>query len=1696
MSQKQNQMSGGVENYAQLNAPERDVRYTENLKQYQEKLRFLETSAAGKPELKSMLKDPNKQTCLVGLVQRLSDGSLQFISPEMRDALQKQQMAKLGIDEKILKANGEANRGVENFVHDTATAYDDLVKAVEDAGLGNVDLPAKANSLEHQDDFRKEFSDKRSLFLSAARIVIAAKSDKISQEVVLEKLLDMLSDYLQEPGLQNSLEAALNGGKASFEDKKLEDILKILKDAASLRVFSTSDFTKKKNAIDAEIVTVKASQDAIILAQTGARQEWNKLMTGDHLAPAEVKAAYDKLLGESEAKDMIAKSFIGTILNIAALRAALAAKGINIIEADLRNAIGVPVGNVEKKALKEKELVALITSESRKVVFVAGGKLVGIWWDWIASLPDNVIPQADDKNLYDLIMKNKALYRARSAIETLETWPATGDNHMENAFKQLRDLQSEVDLIGKAIGPASTPAEKARQAAMLLDTAKAVYEDLEKGTNFSIQPNQHIRNVAFYLAMTKGMVDAKKYLENPQAYALQNPDLADPVADYVGRVNQAETMSGRDILQPMTNDTGIRVIPHALTQILSDMRTKKGVSLSVDDLINDKAKAGVILSAILYDDPAFNRKGASKALVAAYTQDKDQTYAFKTKEKGVDKTVDVPMTSMQASLYVRLIHQHLAHQVQDKNVVRKQLERGGHSKDLLSTVRTAMDTLSDMFNSGDRAEQLLAGGLAFGALYAIYRAWKAEGMWRNVLIGIPAFVGLDIAVKRATGKGVLDRMNMRFVPENERSSSLEQFVRSSRKEKQFNLDDEPGRVAVAELMNPKSPIGIGQLLDWRDKVKSNGGSDFTAGIPSSLRVNKVVAAIGIASANQFPGAELRKQGYETMLKALEYLCIQTADRNALGGGTPEQRAALGATHLRKRYVNFNENYIADMGIAKKLKDAAKKRPGGQFTMEDVLIFERPTPAVNAALDETTFSELGWAKLGVLGASAKNKFEQGASFLQVKVEHAIDQTPLLIGDVVDNSMESIESFKKWAIVSGFKFKAEVVEDLQASWVLLKKLCSEAGVLVSQTPQGLNWVFEKGKAGVDFVRERKALELYREMRAHGVTGRILQGFEAAFFAFFGKRVENIDIQEVSQVHTFRTDLVALMNNAAKPLGARHENLVDKWLTQIGIELPTQDPNTKEFIEKDTKDPAERMLRYELLKREIFSFMAADRAQEIFNNRDNKNYTSKKRLDVTWPVDFDPATMKFNVAARDVNLVQAYDYIRSRYNNAEILSVIGQDRVLSGALKDYADQNNGTFMGGAADWSAYLTSFLSYEKAKDYTVYELAKYTDGLKQEAKVTLQPDEYKKYEEYLSTLTTNVLLESMLSNKDNPQGMDLTLKVKDAQNYLDALRSRRGNSPEVKRVTSGDIRDREKLFAAFSVPDVGMPDELGLALNHPRAKWMLAGVEPPDVSEQDLEKHEEVKQIDDDELAQAEEAPFDNTDLQSQKDLLGEIRKARGRSTKLREKFDNTLASLNAKNYDGNKDEFHNYLQGVNVPNIKNVADRILPSLKKADDLRPLLQLRTSANDVERARIQYLIDRAVVQILSKGVIDKDPLLSLKGLQNPAAEVELLKLYKAAGELAPLLHDTISWVLEFSVLKNNGYAEMSLEEFNLKYFKDSKQLPLSRPWRTVGEWFGNQWDPSPEACERFKTKAKGTFNALEPKVRSRLKSAEGSLEKLQ
>ncbi|MSR67942.1 hypothetical protein EXS65_03930 [Candidatus Peribacteria bacterium] len=1696
MSQKQNQMSGGVENYAQLNAPERDVRYTENLKQYQEKLRFLETSAAGKPELKSMLKDPNKQTCLVGLVQRLSDGSLQFISPEMRDALQKQQMAKLGIDEKILKANGEANRGVENFVHDTATAYDDLVKAVEDAGLGNVDLPAKANSLEHQDDFRKEFSDKRSLFLSAARIVIAAKSDKIGQEVVLEKLLDMLSDYLHEPGLQNSLEAALNGGKASFEDKKLEDILKILKDAASLRVFSTSDFTKKKNAIDAEIVIVKASQDAIILAQTSARQEWNKLMTGDHPAPAEVKAAYDKLLGESEAKDIIAKCFDGNILNFDKLRAALAVNDIVLTELDLRNFIGVPpVGNVEKKALKEKELIAFITSESRKVVFVAGGKIIGIWWDWIASLPDNVIPQANDKALYDFIMKNKALYRAKSAIETLETWPATGDNHMENAFKQLRDLQSEVDLIGKAIGPASTPAEKARQAAMLLDTAKAVYEDLEKGTNFSIQPNQHIRNVAFYLAMTKGMVDAKKYLENPQAYALQNPDLADPVADYVGRVNQAETMSGRDILQPMTNDTGIRVIPHALTQILSDMRTKKGVSLSVDDLINDKAKAGVILSAILYDDPAFNRKGASKALVAAYTQDKDQTYAFKTKEKGAEKTVDVPMTSMQASLYVRLIHQHLAHQVQDKNVVRKQLERGGHSKDLLSTVRTAMDTLSDMFNSGDRAEQLLAGGLAFGALYAIYRAWKAEGMWRNVLIGIPAFVGLDIAVKRATGKGVLDRMNMRFVPENERSSSLEQFVRSSRKEKQFNLDDEPGRVAVAELMNPKSPIGIGQLLDWRDKVKSNGGSDFTAGIPSSLRVNKVVAAIGIASANQFPGAELRKQGYETMLKALEYLCIQTADRNALGGGTPEQRAALGATHLRKRYVNFNENYIADMGIAKKLKDAAKKRPGGQFTMEDVLIFERPTPAVNAALDETTFSELGWAKLGVLGASAKNKFEQGASFLQVKVEHAIDQTPLLIGDVVDNSMESIESFRKWAIVSGFKIKAEVVEDLQASWVLLKKLCSEAGVLVSQTPQGLNWVFEKGKAGVDWVRERKALELYREMRAHGVTGRILQGFEAAFFAFFGKRVENIDIQEVSKVQNFRSDLVALMDNAAVPTGARHANLVNKWLTQIGIKLPVQDPITKEFTEKDTKDPAERMLRYELLKREIFSFMAADRAHEIYNNRADKKYTTKQRLDVTWPVTFDPEKMKFDVEGRDVNLVQTYEYIRSRYNNAEILSVIGQDRVLSGALNDYADQNKGTFMGGAADWSAYFTSFLSYEKAKDYTVYELAKYTDGLKQEAKEALEPDEYKKYEEYLSTLTTNVLLESMLSNKDNPQGMDLTLKVKDAQNYLEALRTRRGNTPEVKRVRSDAIPDKEKLLAAFSVPDMGIPEELSLTRNHPRAKWLLAGVEPPDVKEEDIQKHEEAKQIDEDKLRQAEEALFEHADVQSQKSLLGEIRKARGRSDKLREKFDKSLAWLNGKDYDKNKDDFHNYLQGVNVPNIKNVADRILPSLKKADDLRSLLQLRTGANDVERARIQYLIDRAVVQILSKGVIDKDPLLSLKGLQNPAAEIELMKLYKAAGDLTPLLHDTIAWALEFAVLKGD-YSEMTLEDFNFKYLKE-KPLPSSRPWRTVGEWFGNQWDASPEACERFKAKGiGGTFKALEPKIRSRLTSAESFLEKLQ
>lgn len=1338
------------------------------------------------------------------------------------------------------------------------------------------------------------------------------------------------------------------------------------------------------------------------------------------------------------------------------------------------------------------------------------GKAATTWGAWIATLPQNVYEKDDEYN--KLLKQKDALNDAKKVIVRFsKEWPDRSETSLLSAFDDLKTMQEQLDKAVEPVSPARDVTQKVDQFTKLMKVSDFVLDALTKeNTGFNYQRDPLVRRTAFFIAMEYGIPAAQEYLASPTTYLQQHGEHEAAILKYNENVRRGEVTAGRDNLEGMKQTFGVRVHPAAL-QLLADTDGPDGKPLSIgatriDNWLTDPSKAGPALALILEPDLSqpdlFRTDPKTGEKVHIGKAGLIQAFTTQVDIPGFYKVAD-------ANDAVSKLRDHLITQTEDMQRNVNQVNAETRVGDPLNMLRGGIDAVIEMLD-GDAVEKTLGIGLIVGSFYAVYRGWKRGGLTKAAIVALPMFFGADIALKKATGKGILDRLDLNYMNEQDRNSSYEQFVRraAASDARYAFLKDDSGREAMKQLMDPDKNISIEELLNWRDNVRATGGQSlslYAQGAPSQLAPALVSSKIGLVSAHGYPGAELRGMAYEHFYLAFDAFCADIARANGLGGDSIHEQAQLGAKLLRSRYVDFNEPYMLELGDAflPAYKTACKKE---RFTVRHIMTYERRTPGVMNSLENASWTEWMAAKIGVPFAFASQKIKEGYTWAEVQFLYAKEQAPGFLHNGKKVLSSSFESFMNWFSPTFDKTKREVLEDLRATWNFVSGTCKEFGLLVVEKGPGvLEWTFDKTVDLTKFTK-RKALDIYNELHHHQVVGNMMEGFEDFFGLLFGQSVQDADIEVLSEPEKVKEDLVHMLDKGAQPpVGTKLEDIVEGWLQKLGT---TKADKVDGKLVGD-KTPAERMLLYEVLKRDIFSYMAAVRIHHI---KDDK-YKKGEKLAVTWPSDIeitDQGVLKLT-DTQNTEYGDMYRYIRSRYTTGDILSLIGRENVIpDGWLKDFAEKYPDGYTGQTVGVTHFLIDWITRSESTEYLQNDLKVYKAELDKEAE-SLTPKEQEDYRAYVDTLLLNVLMESTLADK-GPEPADLKLTIAQAKRYLYNLRSTRGNTPK-----DGFMKKNVEKLKIFKLSDEQEPPMLAQLIVDPKKKWILAGKDPPEdakpaevsggggAAAAAAPKKEVFKATPVDTVEAlgklTKEAIVKNTKGE-QKSLLDGIKGTLGDTQlKLREKFDEAydIDPATYKN-DAGQDALHNYLRGVTDVKLPEAEKWILKDVKDPGQLQPLMDLRASdIPSADRARVQRVLDLAVVKLLQP-IVDEIAATDVNDRAGKKLEwqKQLMDLYKASGSKpATLLPDTVSIALEFLSTDGN-YGAKTITQYNEELAGiGAPPISTDSATKTWWQYLGRKGQKATigidyVASERFYNKLKLTADAVKKAVAGRLKTAKSQL----
>ena len=1643
---------------------ERERSVSEDAKHQQETERYFGMAAAGKPDLQNVLQDPENRDLLYALPERQSDGSVRYVTLAIEKRIRDEQLFRLQIEKRIEELKGKGSAELEALLKDVR----DVRKVLQDAATDEAKAGGSSLSSEKMQKLLSDLDapvtedglkKRMDLFVEMARYAISAPSTQMTQRAIA----DVFRSGRYAGNLGESTLKKLDGilsGESVVSAAVLKQVLDTLKDAAvDIVVPQVKAAKEAADEIATQLATIDLAKRLNVIERFGARQRWNAR------------------LGGPDANSVVNFSVSNGKIDFRLIQAQLKALKVDVSEADLRAAAGIATGDAVPKGWDSAKLVELLENsglkaekfatfnalgkayEAERAKAAAEGKTLtwkeyvsttardlwrqaaisaDLWWEWMKTLPSNVINGAGDKELLSLIEQEEALGNALTGAKRIQGWSSRSSKELQALFDGLATMQGEIDLAVVLPSPARGVKQHVEQSEILLNAAKNVLKDLNASTNYVNERNPRFRKIAFYLAMRDGIPAAEDFLKNPPAWLQAHAD--DPIftelAKYQTNVNRSQEMSGRDVLDPLRNTLGLEVHPQAI-DIMKSICGPANLPLSADQLLTNPAQAAAILDAILTEYPPSGRVGGKQALVSAFLN-----------------KVDVPgvVTSNEAMEYVRAIYAHLNNQAEQSVLTRDLLSRPEQSRDWLNSVRAGVETLGDMWRSGDRAEQLAAAALTFGGIYAIYKAWKAGGMWRNALVGVPMILGLDIAVKRATGKGVLDRLNINFMSQKDRNSAYEQFIRTMRNTPDYAaLDSEYGREAMRQLMSPEKPIPIESLLRWRECVLANGQTDFSAGAPQGVHdgMRPVLGKLGIKSHYDFAGATEKQQAYRAMFLAFEAFCVRVAEKNGLGGTSPQEKAAYGANLIRSRHVNFDEPFLADLNLRGSYEACCMRRPGKCYSMFDVFHFELGTPALDEHLENTSWTEWIGIKLGVAADKVKEWSAKGYTWAEMQAMAAKEKAPEVYDYVAGNVAAGYEGFMKWAKVSWYKGKNEVVDDVKAMYDLLSNTLSGIGVILVQHGPGVaEWTLEKGIQITDAFKTT-AINAWREMYRHHFPGDLIRGFEKFYQKIvYGEDVKIATAKEVAEFPSFFESLQSQLEAATQ--SAPNETQLHDWIVELA--------NGKEYLGLPV---AEQLLLQERMKREIFSLVLASRIAALKENFVSKQYDKPLSfLRINWKtLEFDGD--KFIVPG-DVPLQKDYEMIRSKFTIKDLVPLMGSEKTITGLIDRYAKSGDSASRT-AADFAQWMLDWVTSKDATEFQVHDMAIYVTPLLDEAarEFGRDSDKFKEFAAFVETLVANVMFESALDRRGGGGFRDTRLLIKNAQTLLKELSVRRGEAGKSVLVyfKENDVKELMKFTRkAVSIDvaqsnlgilqsdkhmqrylDEGVIDSVyaARALTKPGTPKPEAAPKTPAPKAEILDKAKKEFASED---AAVSVAAMETLLKSLSTDLYPNDRVA------IHELFDEAASSLPQ----GVSEKAVLILAGANDPEkVKMAEARILEALSTTKELEVLTNFRKKYPE-HLTRIQHTLDRGVIKILKlTPFVEKIASVAPSKLpKSPSYNVlkeQAFALYEASNPPNGVTTDVASQVLEFVLFQGwhdypdeHGYKNVE------KYVKALEEKGLTPP----------------------------------------------------
>ncbi len=1253
------------------------------------------------------------------------------------------------------------------------------------------------------------------------------------------------------------------------------------------------------------------------------------------------------------------------------------------------------------------------------------------WLEVVKKAPNDFrfdIP-GDDKLMEDNI-KSDLLGKAISAFSALKQTDAK-DAEVTAINTLTKENEKKRTKLNTAADGSDRVLDQKTDADDLVKISRYVHNQL-KEAGLEEKPVA-VQDMAFWIAMHKDVATAKAYMamKKPDINVLANltdTERADIMLDF-RMLSVQEQLRGADSLMEMKNELGVTVNPHAL-DILDTLKGPDGITpLSagpsrIDQWFVDPKNSHLALNAILVSDTKNVR--AKGALIRAFSNGKSQTYS----QEGVTKTI----TLEDAQETIRKVQNHLKTQKEDYrqstfNSQRK--ERFGNPLDIL---HNGKDALGEMLQSGDKVQQGLAIAMIVSSAWLLYRTWTKGGNAGKALVaGIPLFFGSDIMLRKMTGKGVLERLGLRFMNEEDRTMAVEQFRRKYEQMPRYSYLQTPvGTASMRALTSPKHPIPIEDLLAWRLSFGANARATYANSMPDSpalkAATGRVMGQIPGMDRNNEATREARENASEFLFLSFEALCVEIAERNNL----PEPRSETGAKFLEDRYVTFTDKRVGQYGAM--MKDIAEKQGG--FTMLDVLTRERATPATQELLfKDDTFLEWVLRGTGIAIEEAKTKLSQNISLAQIYAEHGLQVAPEYLESAQIYLAPKAKAIYDYLRLEYTKHSQALKEETYAALRLVTSTLSTLGVIVTENgPNAVQWTWETGvfvgRKGVDALQN-----VYRIMHKYGLlTGPAIDFIDRTTKSITGYRMSDIILFESALASADPKQIDAHVDHIAAP-EKWNKDFFDQLSTiTTGVDkdlLNNWVAEAKGELALTATDSYSTMLTYELVKRRVYSYLLQKGAAS--------NGTKVPLAGLT--------LAGMQKGATDIESsygLHTLRLLRSQNNDWDVYNWSLVPAIAGGAVD--------TVLNKIPQATIYREEARQYLVALDefYTKFTNSAYAafPGNSPE-NVTKR----KEYDAFLQTVLANAVIDITLSQSAGQNAIPGTsartlavppenaavpfkLNVDQAQAFLEYLRAERGNSADAQKLkntnftkftSNGDFQKIQRY-----VPQV-----------HKNAPSTTASGSP-------ALKPEERRKLD-------TALNSTSTDPQTMKDLLL-AKSIAGLEPAL---YANAIARIDKVTADlisgalpiaSNTETALVALQGTN--NRQDLRDNILDAYK--GNALPLIELGAKMREESKFPeiLNDLLDRAVVPELENLLKDIrsvkiDAVLS-NGKQAEWQQ-KLLALYN--GTKSPKVRDTVSILLEYVLYQEKnksipvegraGYAKYLkfLQERGVK----SSDFPPANAW---------------------------------------------------